>query len=415
MTMRILLMNQFFPPDAAPTGELLADVAERLADEGWEVRVVCGRSAYAADGQREVAQVRVSRAAALPFGRGRVARVLSYGSFLAAALYRGLTGPRPDVVLTMTTPPLLCLVGRAVQALRRSRHVMWEMDLYPDVAVGLGVVQPGAWSAQALGALADACRRRADAIIVLGDCMRRRLAGHGIPEEKIEVADNWADGERIRPLGKQPSGTLNVLYAGNLGLPHDTETIQRVMEELREDRRFRFTFSGGGSRRAALEAFCRERGLRNVEFLPYCGRDQQAELLGRADVGLVTQLPGSLGCLVPSKIYGLMAAGKPVLFIGPREAHAAGVILREECGWQAECGDWKTVIALLRELAERPGLLQRAGHKAREALLRNYGRGAGTARIAAVIKRAAAQQAQRKAAVARPGKDKLEEPFQAGG
>jgi len=383
--MRVLLMNQFFPPDAAPTGELLADVAERLAEEGWEVRVVCGRSAYAADDRREVTQVRVARAAALPFGRGPAARVLSYGSFLASALWRGLTDPRPDAVLTMTTPPMLCAVGRVVQALRGSRHVMWEMDVYPDVAVGLGVLRAGAWYTRALGALADACRRRADGIVVLGECMRRRLLDHGIPEDKIHVADNWADGERIRPRERERGGALNVLYAGNLGLPHDVGTIQRVMEELRDDGRFRFTFSGGGSRRAALEEFCRARGLRNAEFLPYCRREEQADLLGNADIGLVTQLPGSLGCLVPSKIYSLMAAGKPVLFIGPREAHAAQVVLGAGCGWQVECGDWRGALSLLAGLAERPQLLEHAGRQAREAFARGYGRLAGTARVGAVL------------------------------
>ena len=163
---------------------------------------------------------------------------------------------------------------------RGGRHFIWEMDVYADIAVELGVLRADAWWTRGLGWALDAVRRRADGVIVLGESMRGRLLGHGIPAERLFVAENWADGEEIR-LRAFPTGTtLEVLYSGNLGLAHDLETVCGALETLAGetlagetlardtlagDVRFRFTFAGGGPQRAALERFCRERGLVSEE------------------------------------------------------------------------------------------------------------------------------------------------------
>lgn len=380
--MRALLLNQFFPPDAAPTGELLADVAEELAARGWDVTVVCGRSRYAGDGGRAVNGVRVLRAPALPFARGKAARVMSYASYMAAALWRGLREPQPDLVLSMTTPPLLSVIGDLLKRRRGCAHVIWEMDLYPDLATALGVLRPHGKPARALAGLAGGARRRADAILVLGECMKERLRGQGIAESKLHIADNWADGECIRPQPRAVNaGALHVLYSGNLGMAHDTETICRAMEAMKHDRRVRFTFAGGGARRGEVEEFCRRRGLSHVSFQPYRPKAQLGAALGAADIGLVTQLPASLGCLVPGKIYGIMAAERPILFIGPKQAHAARLIARHGCGWQVDCGDWQSAVALLDHLACSPGEIEEAGARARKAFLEHYDRPAGVDRV----------------------------------
>src|SRR5207249_2616754 len=216
----------------------------------------------------------------------------------------------------------------------------WEMDVYPDVAVELGVLPRDRWWTWLLYVLAGFARRRAEGIIVLGSCMRERLIGHGVPPEKIHIVENWADGDLIRPLQRRATdGVLRVLYSGNLGMAHETETICGAMEALKDDDRFQFTFAGGGSRRAQVEEFCRSRDLRNVTFRPYCEREDLAAELAKADIGLVTQRPECLGSTVPSKVYGLMAAARPYLFIGPRASTPSRIVEGHDCGWQVDCGD----------------------------------------------------------------------------
>ncbi len=382
--MRFLLLNQFFAPDPAPTGQLLADLARELAARGHSVSVVCSRTGYAAPRPAAApppdSSILITYTPALPFGRSFPARLLSYLSFYLGALWHGLRLPRPDVVVTLTTPPLLATIGAILRRIRRARHYIWEMDLYPDIAVALGVLSPGSWLTRAIGGVADHCRRKADGVIVLGPCMRDRLLAH-CAGANIRVAGNWADGSQIRPAPLPSSGPLTVLYSGNLGLAHDTATIAAAMERLKDDARFHFMFAGGGPRRAALERFSRTTGIGNATFTGYADAARLSAHLAACHIGLVTQTPASLGAVVPSKIYALMAAGRPVLYIGPRRSTPASILETFRCGWQVDPGDSASVIQLLDTLAMRPDLVARAGARARAAFDAHYDRPAAVSRI----------------------------------
>ena len=394
----MLLLNHFFPPDPAPTGQLLAALARHLAAEGHDLTVICAAASYAEpDPSEPPPPVRILRTPSLPFARTGPARLLSYASFYLGALWWGLRTPKPGLVLTLTTPPLLSLLGTLLKKLRGARHVIWEMDLYPDVAIDLGLLRPRSLLTRALAALADYSRRHADAIIVLGPCMKERLLTHPIPASKIHVAENWADGALISPLPtthnpqstihnpQSTIHTLRILYSGNLGLAHDLDTISAAMLALKDDPRFRFIFAGAGPRRKPLEDFCRDRALHNVAFLPYQPRHRLSDHLAACHLGLVTQHPNTLGSVVPSKIYALMAAARPVLFIGPRAATPARIIQRFRCGWQIDPGDANSLISLLHLLASDPALLRDAGHRARQAFLEHYDLPIGVNRITAIL------------------------------
>ncbi|HVX66137.1 MAG TPA: glycosyltransferase family 4 protein [Bryobacteraceae bacterium] len=387
--MNVLLLNQFFAPDAAPTGQLLADVADEVARRGHSVTVICARSSYSgaqtADPRAALPGLRVLRTPATRFRRGTAGRLLAYASFYWGALWRALAAPRPDVIVTLTTPPLLCLLGGLVRAVRGGRHYIWEMDVYPDIAVALGVLAPGSRITRAIGALADRSRHRAQVVIALGGCMRDLLAARGIPPGKIRVAENWADGSRIHPAPLPEAPPLTVLYSGNLGLAHDTDTIAEAMERLKDDPRFRFVFAGGGPRRTALERFCAARDIAKAEFLPYQDEEHLSAHFARCQLGLVTQTAGSLGAVVPSKLYAFLAAARPVIFIGPREATPARVLAAWQCGWQIDPGDDAALIQLLNLFAAEPALLARAGGRARRAFLARYDRPAGVARILDIL------------------------------
>jgi colanic acid biosynthesis glycosyl transferase WcaI len=370
---KVLLVNQFFWPDLAATSQILTEFANYLAKQGHEVSVICGPNGYAVPStESSPPPVEIIRTPSFTFSRGGSARVLSYVSFALAAIWYGFHGPKPDLVVTLTTPPMLSLVGTLLRTLRRSRHFIWEMDVYPDVAIDLGFLKPGSLLTRAIGKLADFARMKADGIIVLGDCMRDRLIARGVPESKLHLAENWADGTLVRPVPPRNDGKVCILYSGNLGLAHDVKTITGAMERLKTDNRFRFVFFGAGIRRKALEEWCMESQLDSVEFLPYQSREQLSQSLGSGDIGLVTLLPACTGSVVPSKTYALMAAARPILFIGSSTSMPARILKRYDCGWHIDAGDVDGLIVLLDRLAENPGLLREAGQRARLAFLEHH-------------------------------------------
>lgn len=393
---RIIVISQFFGPDQSAVGQFLADFANAAAVAGHDVRVICGASEYVAGeaaagqssqredswtaGDREClagpGRLDVTYVRTAAFSQNRTKKLLSYATFYAGALWKALSTPNPDVIVTLTAPPGLAWIGWLLQRIRRCRHVAWEMDLYPDIAISLGIPVAG-WT---LGLL-DFPRRRADALIALGDCMKARLLRHQVPEDRIVVAENWADGRIISPLPFPARKPLCVLYSGNLGLAHDVATIRGVMEQLAGQPDLLFVFAGGGLERRELIDFCRERGITNVSFRSYVRQQDLGASLAECHVGLVTQKPETLGAVVPSKTYGLMAAGRPVLYIGPAAATPALVIRRFDCGWQFECGDKAGVSALLTRLLDHPEEICSKGRNGREAFQENYDKPAGVSRV----------------------------------
>ncbi|MGI4830212.1 MAG: glycosyltransferase family 4 protein [Janthinobacterium lividum] len=382
----MLFINQFFWPDSSATSQQLTDLVSALVQRQIDVAVLCGEGGYAASAGRTAPLAEVHRVRALPFTRGRLGRICSYLSFYVSAFFKGIRIPKADVVISMTTPPLISLLGACIKLLRGSRHFIWEQDLYPEIAVDLQYLKAGGMTHRITGLLADLVRRHADGIIVLGPCMRDRLIARGVDPQKIHIAEHWASSIAITPL-KRPGNAkeLVVLYSGNLGLAHDLETIEGALLNLRSDTRFRFLFAGTGGRRKDLADFCEKHSIQNVEFRPFVDRDKLSEGLAAGDIGLVTQREESCGAVVPSKAYGILAAGRPLLFIGPSTATPALLIDRYDCGWHIRCGDVQGATNLLLYLAAHPELVREAGTRAREALVRFHDLPQSVNRIADIL------------------------------
>lgn len=385
--MRILLLNQFFWPDSSATSQLLTDLARGLAERGHDVYAIGADSQYAVESGDTPPLVTMIRVQSSGFSRGKLGRIASYASFYAGALFHTLTAPRPDIVVTLTTPPLLSLLGTIVKGFRGSRHFIWEMDVYPDVAIDLHYFKAGGLVARVTGALADWSRRRADGIIALGECMKDRLKARGMDPARIFVADNWADGSSIVPQSRTSSkdGRLVLLYSGNLGLAHDLDTLAGALLNLKDDTRFQFLFVGGGGRKSELAAYVETHQLRNVLLRPYVERENLGTSLAAGDIGLVTQREECCGSVVPSKVYGLLAAGRPILFVGPRNATPARIIEKFHCGWHIRCGDVSGLTQLLLRLAVSPDEVALAGRHARQALLEHFDLPIGVERIAGIL------------------------------
>jgi colanic acid biosynthesis glycosyl transferase WcaI len=381
---KVLLINQFFWPDTAATAQLLTDVARAIDSKEHTVTVLCGESAYGTTVVGTSPPVKIVHCGGVAFSRGKLGRVISYASFLASAVIRGLREPRPDLVVTLTTPPLISLLGTALKTLRGSRHYIWEMDVYPDIAVDLNVLQQKSLVTRIVAALADFSRNRADGIVALGEDMKARLVKRGVSEAKISIAENWSDGAEIvsAPFA---DGPLVVHYSGTLGLAHELDTISEAMLQLRGNDHLRFVFIGGGARRPQLQEFCEQRKISNVEFRPYSSRGDLGRSSAEGHIGLVTQLPETVGAVVPSKTYGIMAAGRPLLYVGPRNATPALVLQRHACGWRIEPGDVAGMVGLLQALEQDRSIVYEAGARARRAFEMFYDRPIGTGRVLAIL------------------------------
>ncbi len=361
---------------------MLGDVAREAARSG-QVTVLCGSAQYAGTkGKAAPVGVEIRRVRAWGFGHGKLQKILSYATFAVGATAHVLFGRRPEVIVTMTTPPLLSVLGWVAQ-FRGVRHFIWEMDLYPDVAVELGMFRRGGLADKVTGWLADFPRRRANGVIVLGPCMEARLRGRAVGNVPVFVVHNWADGRMIHARPLSARGELRVFYSGNMGLAHDFETVVPALRELGAAGGFSFRFSGGGPRRGWLETACA--GVPNCSFTGYHPLEGLDEAFGACDIGLVTQRATTAGTVVPSKLYGILAAGRGVVFVGPSESTVAQVIDRFQVGWRVENGDSAGLTALFRRLQGDRDAVKAVGRRAREVFEAQFERVGQVEKILDVI------------------------------
>ena len=347
--MRLVILNQFFHPDHSATSQLMTDLAESLVERGFEVTALAGRGRYNGGGglppREEYRGVRVERAWATGFGKGRaIGRLADYLSFYLGATWKLSTLRRHDVVLVLTTPPLISLPALLVCRLRRMKLVALVQDVYPDVAVALGALSERGLAARLLGALNRFVLSRADRIVVLGECMRERVAekaGAGA-DGRIDVIHNWADGEKIAPLANGEENAFRreqdlgerfvVLFSGNFGRVNEFATVLDAARRLRGREDILFLFVGDGARAAEIEDFVRREAPANVRVLPYQPRETLRHSLAAGDAHLVTLAEGLAGLSVPSKAYGILAAGRPVLFVGDPGSDIARLVGEHGCG-----------------------------------------------------------------------------------
>jgi colanic acid biosynthesis glycosyl transferase WcaI len=330
--MRILLMNLYFPPDTSATARMALSVAEPLAVRN-EVTVLCGRPSYDPTGRRPwrisqtelMGRLRVIRVGSTDYPRFNMKRrVLNYLSYVALAVPRALFVPC-DVVLAMTDPPFQGIVGAFVAMLKGKPYVYNIRDLYPDMAVGGSLVPPGAM-ARIWELLHRWALKRATHVIVLGDDMRARIITKGVDAARVVVVRDGAevpasdapkpeiDEEVVRTIRGDANFVL--VHAGNLGFYGAWDTLLEAAGELAKDG-VRLVFVGDGAQKEKIVA--RATGLANVVFLPFFPGIKIPSVLASADAHVITIKRGLEGVVVPSKLYGILVAGKPILAVAPLE------------------------------------------------------------------------------------------------
>ncbi|HEX3108297.1 MAG TPA: glycosyltransferase family 4 protein [Thermoanaerobaculia bacterium] len=336
--MRIVFVNRYFYPDHSATSQMLADLAFHLASRGWDVGVITSRLGYessvlgprSSEKHRETINgVDVRRIWTTRFGRGSlIGRAFDYLTFYLSA-FLAMRSERKSLIVAMTDPPLLSIVA----TLAAPNVVNWVQDLFPEVAQHLGMRVP-----RFVNRMRDWSLRRARANVALGEAMSKRIGANAV------VQHNWA-GADLAPAESRPRTEFVVGYSGNLGRAHEFDTMLAAARALPD---IRFDVAGGG---AQLERV-RANAPANVTFRGYAPREQLAGSLSSADVQLVSLLPAVEGLIVPSKFYGILAVGRPVIFIGAGDSELAQLIREHRCGFAVEPGDSAALIAAIRNLEQ---------------------------------------------------------------
>ncbi len=398
---RVIFLNRFYWPDVAATGQMLADLAEDLAAAGWQVRVVASQARYAGSGpplapRESFRGVEIRRVWSTTAGTGSLAgRLLDYVIYLVGALASALTGPRPDLVVAMTDPPVLAALAVVVARLRGANAVYWVQDVYPDIAAALGVLAPRSLAYRTSATIARWAHRRSDAVIVQGPRMAEVLVAAGANRGRTRVLANWADARSIQPIRPESNpfirehgleGQFVVLYSGNAGRGHTFDAVLAAAEELRDDPGITFLFIGGGPQFPSLRAEAARRGLARVRFLDYLPRERLSESLSAAGVALVTESPAVAGLLLPSKTFGILAAARPLLFVGDNASDVAAVVRDADAGRIIAPTDGAALAASIRALRDDPAECARLGANGRQAALAVHDRRVATRRWAEVVR-----------------------------
>lgn len=359
--LHVAFFNRSFHPDVAATGQLLTELCEGLVqDHGCRVSVVAGVPLVPAEGadsgpagwglfhRESFRGIEILRARGTRFSKRRfVGRFLNYISYFLSACYAGLRLDRPDVVVALTDPPIIGLAGWLASRRSRTRFVMSYRDVYPEVAVLLEDFRSETVN-RVLQAVNRFLVRRADRVVALGETMRERLIhGKGADPKKTVVIPDWADASKIVPGPKRnPFSAANgferkfvVMHSGNMGLSQGLESVLEAGRILQRFPEIQMVFVGNGVKRADLERRAGELNLENVCFLDFQPKERLSESFASADVFIISLKPGLAGYIVPSKLYGILAAGRPYVAAVEEASEIAAITMEHHCGLLAKPQD----------------------------------------------------------------------------
>lgn len=401
---RLIFVNRYFFPDHSATSQILSDLTFHLAGMGRNVHVITGTQIYdnpkaSLPAHEIINDVHVHRVSSTSFGRtGLIGRALDYLSFYWSSYHCIMKIVRPgDMVIAKTDPPLISVVAMAATRRRRAHLVNWLQDIYPETAVELGVPLMRGPIGRILEAQRNRSLRSALATVGVGELMGQKAEALGAAAATTHVIPNWCNDEDITPVGHadnplrygwELADKFVLGYSGNLGRAHEFDTVLAAAERLRQDPRIVFLMIGGGKQFEELNRRVVERGLSgSFRFAPYQERVMLRFSLGVADAHWLSLNPRLEGLIVPSKFYGIAAAGRPMIVIGDENGELGRLVEKERCGYAIPPGDSKALVALLHRLAGESDALAEMGKRARNMLDAQFTRQQGLARWCRLLDR----------------------------
>lgn len=414
--MNLTIINQFYKPDLAPTATLAASLAEHRARLGDRVTIIAGKGGYTGK-DKPATSGSSSQAAADPRhanpsvrrvwtpGLGKAShlkRLIDYFAFYVFAFFKLLTMPRQDVIIALTTPPLIGWAATFHKLIHpRTKLILWNMDCYPDLAERSGVMKPFGFWASRCRARNRALFRKLDHLVCLDSAMAHLLCSQyaqANPRLPVSIVPNWEEAAFFPPDRRANGqttidkfnlqGRFVVLYMGNMGYGHHFDTVLEAAEQLKSEP-ISFLFSGGGKRAPDVQREIERRALTNVHMQGYV-EDKQAtlDIMAAADLALVTLRNEILGVMSPSKIHANLAQRLPLLYIGPATSNVDEAILQHGVGQSIRIGDVAGVVAFIRSLLSDRQQHDQLRQRARTAFDSAYCDAATLPRFDAVINHA---------------------------
>ncbi len=387
---KLVFFNRSYWPDTEATGQLLTPLSQYLTRE-FSLEVVAGAPNHTQVGlqqkplrQEQHQGVSITRVRHTQFSkRSTFGRLSNLATFTLSAFGQGLRLKRPTVLVMQTDPFFLPLLGPWLKRWHRCQLVCYLQDVYPDIAIAVGKAKEGLITRTLRKFLFNAYKQ-ADQLIVISQDMAEKCIQHGVPAEQISIVENWADCDQIKPVKVNNAfrkehnleDKFVVMYSGNLGMAHLLSPILDAAENLKEDERVVFLFVGEGVRKPELMKTAADRNLTNVRFLSYQPREQLAQSLSAADLQIVSMLPDTKGCVMPSKIYGVLASGTAVLALAPQGGDVAKLVETTQVGTVCPSDEPHQLTSRLTQAIQNyldtPELAQQQGNQARRLCETDY-------------------------------------------
>jgi colanic acid biosynthesis glycosyl transferase WcaI len=392
--LRLLVFNQYYWPNVEATGYLLSELCGELAAD-FDVTVVTGRPRDVGGGRVDHRGVTIVRVPSTTFDRANIwLRALNYATYLAGSLFAGLRSERPDVVLAMTDPPIIADVALVVARRFRVPLVVVSQDVFPEIAVELQRLR----NPIVIGFLRRAVGfylARADRVVAIGETMRARLEAKGTPPSRLRVIPNWTDTETLTPQPRRNAWSAKhglddrfvVMHSGNIGHAQDLDALIRAAPLVADLDDLAIVLVGDGARRVELEALARRVDTSGViRFLSYQPRASLPLSLSSADVHVVGLAQGLSGYVVPSRLYGILAAGRPVIAAADPESETAQLVASVGCGLVVPSGRPDLLAEAIRSAASGAHDLAAMGAAGREYVAANANRSVAAERYRSLLR-----------------------------
>lgn len=387
--MKIIFVNRYFFPDHSATSQLLSDLAFDLARKGIHAMVITSRQIYDdpsanLPARETINGVNVVRVWTSSFGRSNlIVRAVDYFTFYISALLGILLeADKGDTIVAKTDPPLISVVACFAAKRKGADLINWIQDLFPEVAIELGVGFLKGRLGRLLQRIRNYSLKEARQNVVLGERMRNRLINEGIAAESVTIIHNWSDAGAVHPVERSKntlrkqwglSDKFVIGYSGNMGRAHEFDVILGAADLLRKREDIVFLFIGDGAKRPWIEAQVSARKMANVILKPYQPRAQLAESLSVPDVHFISLKPELEGLIVPSKYYGVAAAGRPTIFAGSLEGEIARMLVDTDSGVVVDLSDAQALAKAIERLSVAQEQCDKMGANARRAFDSVYG------------------------------------------
>ena len=384
-----MFFTQLYSPDLTTTAIIMNDLAEDLVFYGLDVSVVCAQPTYLLKRKCPVSEVingvRLNRVRTFLFDKNKIlGRIFNSASCFISMLLKTIFASKNDLSVFNTNPALLPLLGLVGLGFKGQKYVVLIHDLWPELPAHTGLIKEGGLLFKAIDYLNVLSLKNASGIIVLSESMKKMVLKK-VPEMKDRtfVIHNWADKNRVYPVSKEKNSLLDdfglldkkvVMYSGNLGRYQPLEVMIEAAEKMKAREDIVFLFAGNGAKQEKLRKMVKRKALKNVKFLPFQPMARLAESLSMADVSLMGISPENEGVIMPSKLYGLLAVGKPIISVSASSSEVARILQKAKAGIHSEIDDPEGLAINILSILDNPEKAQEMGANGRAFFLKNFER-----------------------------------------